>query len=539
MSKYFIYSRKSKATKKGDSVVNQIEMAKRYICSKDTTATDDDIAVFEDDGFSGKNTKRPGFQMMMERIKAGEPEYLIVYRLDRISRSVSDFCAILDLLQKKGIHFVSLNEQFDTKTPMGRVMITISSAFAQMEREVISERVADNMLELSKRGTWMGGRTPAGFIAKRVTANPEHGIMKDHSVLEVDNEQMHIVRAVFNLFEQSRVIRTTRKEIYERYGTKMADFTIKSILTNPVYCAADADAYDYFFKEGATICAEQERFDGKFGMMPYNRHDNGGKVRRDMSEWIIAIGRHEPVVTGKQFVSIQKSLIQNSKDHPRDQAARNNYALLTGLLVCAKCGKKIYTQPQNSGRGPKDNTRFTYVCETRKNFGTSACDCKTISGTRLDSYVLDRICEICDEDSDISKQLEGIRIKRDARKEAGSVKDTIQRQIDLKKKKIDHLIDDLTETEKGSSMYKALYEKINALTDEIGELEKQAKESELLIEDSSNESDTYDLIEQCLTHIAKCRDGMSVAQIRDYLSQVIEKVVWDGEHADIFLYGEE
>ena len=125
MAKYFIYSRKSKATKKGDSVVNQIEMAKRYICSKDTTATDDDIAVFEDDGFSGKNTKRPGFQMMMERIKAREPEYLIVYRLDRISRSVSDFCAVLDLLQKKGIHFVSLNEQFDTKTPMGREMITI------------------------------------------------------------------------------------------------------------------------------------------------------------------------------------------------------------------------------------------------------------------------------------------------------------------------------------------------------------------------------------------------------------------------------
>lgn len=539
MAKYFIYSRKSKATKKGDSVVNQIEMAKRYIFSKDAAATDDDIAVFEDDGFSGKNTKRPGFQMMLERIKAGEPEYLVVYRLDRISRSVSDFCAILDLLQKKGIHFVSLNEQFDTKTPMGRVMITISSAFAQMEREVISERVADNMLELSKRGTWMGGRTPAGFIAKRVTANPEHGIMKDHSVLEVDNEQMNIVRAVFNLFEKHRVIRTTRKEIYDRYGTQMADFTIKSILTNPVYCAADEEAYDYFFKEGATLCAERECFNGTFGMMPYNRHDNGGKVRRDMSEWIIAIGRHKPIVTGKQFVSIQKSLIQNSKDHPRDQAARNNYALLTGLLVCGKCGKKIYTQPQNSGRGLKDSNRFTYMCETRKNFGVDACDCKSISGTRLDSYVLDRICEICDADSDISKQLESIRIKRDARKDAGGIKDAIQRQIDLKKKKIDHLIDDLTETEKGSTMYKALYEKINTLTDEIGELEKQAKESEMIIEESSNESDTYDLIEQCLTHIAKCRDSMSVAQIRDYLSQVIEKVVWDGEHANIFLYGEE
>jgi len=124
--RFCIYSRKSKATLKGDSIANQIDMAKSYILNKFPETADSDIDVYEDDGFSGKNTKRPGFTQMMERIEKGEYDYLIVYRLDRISRSVADFAEILRILDRKDTKFVSLNELFDTSSAFGRAMITMS-----------------------------------------------------------------------------------------------------------------------------------------------------------------------------------------------------------------------------------------------------------------------------------------------------------------------------------------------------------------------------------------------------------------------------
>lgn len=539
MAKYFIYSRKSKSTRKGDSVGNQVEMAKRHIFSKDHAATEDDIAVFEDDGFSGKNTKRPDFIRMMERIRKGEPEYLVVYRLDRISRSVSDFCSILDLLQKKGIHFVSLNEDFDTKSPLGRVMITIASAFAQMEREIISERVADNMLELSKRGTWLGGKTPVGYVSKRIASDPERGILKEHSVLEADEESMPLVQEIFQIYDQTRVIRSVRTTLYERHKIHMADSRIKSILTNPVYCAADAEAYDYFYREDATLIRDRSEYDGSCGIMPYNRHDNNGRIRRSMSEWIIAIGSHKPVVDGRRFVTIQKSLMQNALDHPRDQSARNSYALLTGLLVCGKCGKKMYTQPQNSGRGKSDRTRFTYICETRKTYGVSACDCKSVSGTRLDDFVLQKICDMFDERSDVARQLEEIRIRKNTRRSAKDIKASIEREIEQKNRRISSLIDDMADMEKGSPARKSLLARIDQMSAEVAELERKAGEIGGVIEEVNVDADCYEYIEQCLTHVANACKTMTVAQQRDCLCQAIDKVVWDGEHADIFIYGGE
>lgn len=539
VAKYFIYSRKSKYSKMGDSVGNQIEMAKRYIFSHFPEATEEEIAVFEDDGFSGKNTRRPDFARMMMRIKAGEPEYLVVYRLDRISRSVSDFSAILALLQKKNIHFVSLNEQFDTSTPLGRVMIVIASAFAQMEREVISERVADNMLELSKRGTWSGGVTPMGFRAKRVASDPERGIMKEHSILEEDPEKFPIVQRMFARYMSDRKLMSVYRYIRNDLGLVMADSVVKNILTNPVYCAADAAAYDYFQSLGSTVIGSAEDYTGEYGIMPYNRHDEDSRKKRDPSSWIISIGRHAPVVDGRTFVTIQNALRVGAQEHPRDQSARNNYALLTGMIVCAKCGGRIYTQPQNSKRSKGGEVQFTYVCNTRKTYGVKACDCPSVSGRRLDKLISEQIVAIMEDEDNSFGRISELRIKRDNRTKTQNFMDAYKKELAAKQKISASIIDEMMLMDKDDPMRAMMKTRLQTISEDIRDIERRMAEAELLLAETDNDVEDYDVVIRSIRKFSDCYDAMTIPERRDMLEKFVEKVTWDGRTAEVFLIGEQ
>ena len=152
-----IYSRKSKFTGKGESIGNQVELCKEYVRNVFGEEYVDRCVVFEDEGFSGGNLQRPDFKRMMAEVRKHRFKAIVVYRLDRISRNISDFTGLIDELTKLDVSFVSIKEQFDTGTPMGRAMMFIISVFSQLERETIAERIRDNMHELAKTGRWLGG----------------------------------------------------------------------------------------------------------------------------------------------------------------------------------------------------------------------------------------------------------------------------------------------------------------------------------------------------------------------------------------------
>lgn len=163
-----IYSRKSKFSAKGESIGNQIELCKEYIqMHYPADENDVEIVVYEDEGYSGGTLERPQFQNFLRDEKQNPFDVLICYRLDRISRNIADFSNLMNDISKVGTSFVSIKEQFDTKTPMGRAMMYIASVFAQLEREVIAERIRDNMLELAKTGRWLGGEAPTGYTSER------------------------------------------------------------------------------------------------------------------------------------------------------------------------------------------------------------------------------------------------------------------------------------------------------------------------------------------------------------------------------------
>ena len=136
------------------STARQIELCRKF--------TAGELRIFSDRGFSGKNMRRPAFGELMEAVEAGEIERIVVYRLDRFSRSLADFSRIWEVLQKTGGAFLSGSEQFDTSSPVGRAMLSIVMTFAQLERETTAERVRDNYHHRVSLGAWPGGPAPCG-----------------------------------------------------------------------------------------------------------------------------------------------------------------------------------------------------------------------------------------------------------------------------------------------------------------------------------------------------------------------------------------
>ena len=123
-----------------------------------------------DEGFSGGNLDRPKFKEMMEATRKSHIDGIVVYRLDRISRNIGDFANLIQDLGDRGIEFISISEQFNTNSPIGRAMMYIASIFSQLERETIAERIRDNMHELAKTDRWLGGVTPTGYESEGVVS---------------------------------------------------------------------------------------------------------------------------------------------------------------------------------------------------------------------------------------------------------------------------------------------------------------------------------------------------------------------------------
>ena len=261
-----IYSRKSRYTGKGESIGNQIDLCREYIRTHYGDAAAEHTVVFEDEGFSGGNLNRPDFKKMMTAAKERKIRAIVVYRLDRISRNISDFSSLIEELGRLGIDFVSIRESFDTSSPMGRAMMYIASVFSQLERETIAERILDNMHELAKTGRWLGGTTPTGYASESVKSITVDGKTKKACKLKLLPDEAEIIYKIFDFYEQYDSLTMTETELLRqgvktKTGRSFTRFSIKSILQNPVYLIADKDAYQYFVDNEAELFSPESDFD--------------------------------------------------------------------------------------------------------------------------------------------------------------------------------------------------------------------------------------------------------------------------------------
>ena len=300
-----VYTRKSRLSHHGESCENQAALCREY--ARRLFDPPLELVCFEDEGFSGKNTDRPQFLKMMEEIRARRFDLLICYRLDRISRSVADFTLILEELERYGVAFLSIRENFDTSSPMGRAMIHIASVFSQLERETIAERIRDNKYRLYRTGRWQGGTPPFGFTTREDTA-PDG---KRFTRLLPLPQQKETVRRIFSLYlEEGTFAGLARRAAAEGLPPFSAG-GFRGILLNPVYAAADEDTCAYlrerFPGEGLLCPAE---FDGSRGLIAYRKTgaqgQRGARHRTRPEDWIIVPGLHAPVIEGALWVQVQR-----------------------------------------------------------------------------------------------------------------------------------------------------------------------------------------------------------------------------------------
>ena len=412
--KIAIYSCKSKFTGKGESIENQIGLCRQYIELHYGAFHAKNCLVYEDEGFSGKNLERPQFKRMLADGRAGRISVIIVYRLDRISRNIGDFAGLIEKFNDLGISFVSIKEQFDTGSPMGRAMMYIASVFSQLERETIAERIRDNMQELAKTGRWLGGVTPTGYISENISKVTIEGRVKKSCQLKVHPEEAEIIKLIFDRFLRSGSLAMTEaflksKDIKTKRGNAFSRFALNDILSNPVYMAADEAAYRYFKEQGAEVFCPELLFDGTHGIMAYNRTDQKqGKTnrKREESEWIIAVGAHQWLVTGRDWVNVQNILKENKK--PGGKRTRENSSVFSDRLYCGLCGAcmraKIYGK--NSVYEQKEERKFSYLCTGKeKSFG-KLCTMANINGKKMDDAVAKSLEQIQGDEKLFVRKLE-------------------------------------------------------------------------------------------------------------------------------------
>jgi len=400
-----IYSRKSKFTGKGESIINQIELCKRE-CSH---LNIDKFIIYEDEGFSGKNIKRPQFQKMLIDAKEKKFHVLICYRLDRISRNIADFTSLINQLDSLQISFISVNEQFDTSTPMGRAMMYIASVFAQLERETIGERVRDNMLELAKSGRWLGGQTPLGYESKKLTYLDSEFKEKSMYTLSPIKKELNIVKTIYDKYIQKKSISQVfiyifKNNIKTKNGADFNKKRIQLILRNPLYVRANQEVMNYLKVTGMNVMGKAN---DKHGILIYNK-SKGARIKRDISEWIASISTHDGIIDACTWLKIQQILDVNKNKAPR--LGTSSAALLTGILKCSKCGKNMFVKHGHISSKTNKKIQY-YVCSTKDYSKGMRCNNPNIRVDELENVVINNLKNISIDKTILLKELNKIKIE--------------------------------------------------------------------------------------------------------------------------------
>ncbi len=544
VKQFVIYSRKSKFTGKGESIENQIEMCRQYIAAHYSKEEADTALVYEDEGFSGGTLERPKFKKMMSDSQKIKFFAIVVYRLDRISRNIGDFAKLIEDLGNREIGFISIREQFDTSSPMGRAMMYIASVFSQLERETIAERIRDNMRELSKTGRWLGGTTPTGYESESISCVTVDGKTHKACKLKIIPDEINLVKLIFDKFiETGSLTKTDQFLIQGCYKTKCGKtftrFAIKSILSNLVYMIADEDAYNYLVENDVELFSEKEAFDGKHGIMAYNRTlQRPGKATqvKPMNEWIVSVGKHEGVIPGAVWVQVQNLLELNKSKSYRKP--RSNVALLSGIFYCGKCGN--YMRPKMSDRlTAMGEPIYTYLCTTKEHSRGHVCDMKNVGGNMIDAKIIAAVKCFGKQNSDMAKQIMQTKKRINGNREGyGAEVAKIKSQIEENEKDIKALVISLGKTE-GTNAEKYIMEQIDELHEKGKDLKKRFAELETIMQQHDLTEIEFDLIRQLLSTMGKNIEEYSVEQKRTAIRTFIRKIVWDGENAHVYLFHNE
>ena len=332
-----LYARKSVERENSISCETQLEYCKMMIRPDERN---EEVITFVDNGFSGGNVNRDGFQKMMKLVRQGRAKKVIVYKLDRISRSLSDFVNILQEFKANKVEFVSSQESFDTSSPYGEMIVKLLMVFAEFERTSIINRVTQAYAHRSEMGFYMGGRQPYGFeLAPAVI----HSIKtKKLSPIPSEVEQ---IRYIFEVYAKESVSLRRLLSILAAEGRQPLNGSswttakLSTLLKNPIYVKADSDVYDYYDRHGVQMITDISLFTGEYGAQLYG-HTKHDPDAPDWSDMRLVLLTHSGIVNSDIWLKCQRKL---EKNRQITNSCSNPTSWLAGKVVCKKCGHTMTT----------------------------------------------------------------------------------------------------------------------------------------------------------------------------------------------------
>ena len=303
---------------------------------------------YDDGGFSGGNVDRPGLRKLMEDVEAGKVDVIVVYKIDRLSRSLLDFAKLMQTFEERRVSFVSVTQQFNTASSMGRLILNVLLSFAQFEREIIGERTRDKIAATRRKGKWSGGRPILGYDLDR-----------ERRKLVINEEEATLVRGIFQLYLDHQSLLPVVRELENRGwvnkrwinlqgkesgGQPFTKTSLHRLLTNPIF----------------------------IGQVRY---------RDEIHE-----GEQPPIIEQEVWDRAQALLKRNGNNG--GCLVRNKHgAILKGLLRCAACGCSM--TPSHTKK--KEKLYRYYTCVRAQKKGWDQCPVKSIPAHEIESLILQQI----------------------------------------------------------------------------------------------------------------------------------------------------
>jgi len=368
-----VYARQSVDKQDSISIESQIEFCKYELRGES-------CKEYTDKGYSGKNTDRPKFQELVRDIERGLIRRVIVYKLDRISRSIVDFAGMMEMFGRYNVEFVSSTEKFDTSTPMGRAMLNICIVFAQLERETIQKRVTDAYYSRIQKGFHMSGAAPYGYRLEPITVE---GIRT--KMLVAEPEAAERVKLMFEMYAEPEnsfgdIIRYFTGRGVKLHGDTYNRGTISRMLRNPAYAQADLDMYEFFKAQGADVVNDAGDFTGQNGCYLYKGRDVAEDKYATIKGHILVLAPHEGFISSDLWLKCRRKLMNNTSIQTgRD--AKNTW--LVGKIKCGKCGYALASKTVKSGAS------YLY-CRLRTD-SNSCAGCGTLRTGELERAVYEKM----------------------------------------------------------------------------------------------------------------------------------------------------
>ena len=330
---YTRVSTDSQAEKVFNSCEAQEEKIRAFIKSQENMEV---YKVYSDAGYTGANTERPALQELLKDVSRNKINLVMSYKIDRLTRSPRDFYQLVEYFERHNVDFISVTERFDTSTPSGRLLRNIMLTFAQFERELISERTRDKMLQRAQKGMWNGGMVPLGY-------------KRENKQLVIDKRCAEIVKNIFERYiETGSLVKVYQdlksRKIKDDDGVSFSKSRIHYMLRNINYT----------------------------GKMEYSKK--------------IYQGLHEPIISEDMF-----NLAQKAHQHKGQIMRMYKQFPLGGLLKCAECGSYMTPHFANKRNGNGRKRYHYYRCTKTFKDSWDSCSTKQVSATRLEDYVFQNI----------------------------------------------------------------------------------------------------------------------------------------------------